>query len=128
MKKLVSLFLVLALVIAMASPAMALSSTMTYKSTSGTVSGITYGTTTGASTSKVTAKLTTSKSTTLYAEIQAETFDSALNTFVGIKEASDAIADVAVSVSVTPGSGKYFSKAYVYYIFGTTTLPTVTMS
>lgn len=129
MKKFLSLILVLTLVFATAAPAMALSSSMTYKTApSGTLNGFGYNTETGASTRKVTAYLHYDKTANLGVRIDAETYNTALGTFAGALLENEYATDISVSESVSAGSGVEIRKAYVYYSISSTALPTVTMS
>lgn len=127
MKKIVSLLLSLVLIIAMAVPAMALTSTMKYKDDTGMVGNFAYETTTGASVSRASASLTYDKNANLYAQVVAETYNTVLGTTGDSVSANDFVSDLSVSVAISAGSGRQITEARGYYRIGATSLPTITV-
>ena len=123
MKKLISLLLVLVLTVAMVVPAMALSSSMTYRSVSGTVTpsnGKTYkiSTSTGASITKATGSMTCDMNANLSVTLKA-VIHNMNGTYVRTDTFGNLETGKTVSVSAGESSPeKFYSVEGSYFVNG----------
>ena len=122
MKKIVSLFLALVLIVAMAVPAMALSSTTKHVLKEGSFShanGKTYSvlTDTAASTSKASATMSCGMSARLSITLNAELYEKGTDLYLDTKTENGFISDTALSVSIdAPSATKLIQRAAANYL------------
>ena len=123
MKKLISMLLVLALVVAIAMPVMALGSSMTYRTVNGTVTpsnGKTYtiSTKTGASITKATGTMSCDMNANLSVTLKA-----VIHNMNGTYVRTDTFGNVETGKTVSVGAGestpeKFYSVEGSYFVNG----------